>query len=120
MARSYRGKDVDMVSLAKKHEKTIALGNAHMNARGDILGKGGKVVKTREEQLKEYYEGNRMTETTVNLKDSESTREVESELKQISEEDLRRPARAKPTKKPVYEDITEAEKEELGSIAKGE
>ena len=121
MARSYRGKEVDMVSLAKKNEQTIALGNAHMNGRGDLLGKGGKVVKTREEQLKEYYEGNRMTETVVNLKNSESTKEVEQELKTIAEEDTKKPLRAKPTtKKPVYEDITEAEKEELGSVAKGE
>lgn len=120
MARSYRGKEVDMVSLAKKNEQTIALGNAHMNGRGDLLGKGGKVVKTREEQLKEYYEGNRMSEIVVNLKDSESTKEVEQELKTIAEED-KKAMRAKPTtKKPVYEDITEAEKEELGSVAKGE
>lgn len=45
MALSFRGHQVDMVSLAKKNEKVVALGNANMNGRGDILGKGGKIVK---------------------------------------------------------------------------
>lgn len=119
MARSYRGKEVDMVSLAKKHDRTIALGNAHMNARGDILGKGGRIVKTREEQLAEYYEGNRYSEKVVNMKDTESVKEVETELKQLAEED-KKAMRAKPVnKKPVYEDVTEAEKEAIDNL-KGE
>jgi hypothetical protein len=29
-----------------------------MNARGDIIGTGGKVVKTREEILQDYYKNN--------------------------------------------------------------
>ena len=119
MARSYRGKEIDMVSLAKKNDRTIALGNANMNARGDILGSGGKIVKTREEQLAEYREGNRYTETTINLKDKESTQTVETELKKLAEEDIK-PVRAKVTQ-PVYKDITEKEKEELNpEILKGE
>ena len=31
-----------------------AIGNAHANARGDILGKNGKVVKKREDIVHEY------------------------------------------------------------------
>lgn len=118
MARSYRGKEVDMVSLAKTHNKTIAIGNANMNGRGDILGQGGRVVKTREEQLKEYREATRVTESSVNLKDVETTKEVETELKQLAEED-KRPVRAK-VSQPVYRDITEAEKAEIDNIEKGE
>lgn len=55
---SYRGQPVDMDALAKKFEKEIALGNARMNAKGDIVGKGGKIIKTREQQLAEYKEAN--------------------------------------------------------------
>ena len=29
-----------------------------VNARGDEIGKGGKVVRTREEILKDYYDKN--------------------------------------------------------------
>ena len=55
---SYRGQPVDMDASAKKFEKEIALGNARMNAKGDIVGKGGKIIKTREQQLAEYKEAN--------------------------------------------------------------
>lgn len=113
MAVSYRGKEVDMVSLAKKYEKNVALGNAHMNGRGDILGRGGKVVKSREKQLAEYYEGNRARTETVNLK-QESVKEVEKEVAAVQEEHL---VKAKPrVKKPVYEDITDEEKAQIDNL----
>lgn len=53
--RSMRGKLVDMNLLQKKNELTPAVGNARMNARGDEIGKGGKIVRKREEIVKEYY-----------------------------------------------------------------
>ena len=86
--RTARGRPVDIVSIAKKNENRIALGNAHMNGRGDILGKGGKVIETREEQLKKFYEGNRIknkVQETVNLKE-DSRKEIESELQQVQED----------------------------------
>jgi len=55
---SMRGKEVDMEKLNLKHETIPAVGNARMNARGDQLGPGGEVVKTREDMLKDYYEKN--------------------------------------------------------------
>ena len=55
---SVRGKEVDMEKLSLKHETTPAVGNAKMNARGDLLGPGGKVVKTREQLMKDYYKEN--------------------------------------------------------------
>jgi len=55
---SVRGKEIDMEKLSLKHETTPAVGNAKLNARGDLLGAGGKVVKTREQLMKEYYKDN--------------------------------------------------------------
>lgn len=52
---SMRGKQIDMDMLRKKNELTPAVGNARVNARGDVLGKGGKIVKKREEVMQEYY-----------------------------------------------------------------
>ena len=43
------GKPIDFDSLRTKNEKTIAVGNAGVNARGDKIGAGGKIVKKREE-----------------------------------------------------------------------
>lgn len=47
---SMQGKPVDFDAMRTKHEKSIAVGNAKTNARGDILGKGGTIVKKRDEK----------------------------------------------------------------------
>ena len=50
-----RGKQVDMDLLRKRNELTPAVGNANVNARGDELGPGGKIIRKREDLVKEYY-----------------------------------------------------------------
>lgn len=44
-----RGEPIDMGALISQHADTPALGNAKMNARGDILGKDGVILKTQEQ-----------------------------------------------------------------------
>jgi len=56
--RSMRGKEIDMEKLNLRNETIPAVGNMKVNARGDEIGKGGKVVRTREEILKDYYKDN--------------------------------------------------------------
>jgi len=56
--KSMRGRIVDMDLLSKKNELTPAVGNARVNARGDELGPGGKIVRKREDIIREYYEQN--------------------------------------------------------------
>ena len=58
LVRSMRGKEVDMGKLNLKNEELPAVGNAKVNARGDELGAGGKIVRTREEVLSDYYKQN--------------------------------------------------------------
>lgn len=53
--RSMRGKVVDMERLTKINELIPAVGNMRVNARGDQLGEGGKIIKKREEIVAEYY-----------------------------------------------------------------
>lgn len=53
--RTARGQYVDMDAIRLANEATIAVGNMRVNARGDQLGKGGKVVKSRNEVMKSYY-----------------------------------------------------------------
>lgn len=57
--RTMQGKVVELDRLRARNELTPAVGNARMNARGDLLGKGGKIVKTREQIISEYYKGDR-------------------------------------------------------------
>ena len=42
-----RGMPIDMDRLRLANEHEIAIGNMKVNARGDQLGPGGKVIKTR-------------------------------------------------------------------------
>ena len=49
------GKSIDFDTMQLKGEETIAVGNMGVNARGDKLGKGGEVVKKREEVIADYY-----------------------------------------------------------------
>lgn len=55
---SMRGKTVDMEQLNLRHETIPAVGNMKVNARGDELGAGGKVIKTKEQILADYYSKN--------------------------------------------------------------
>ena len=56
--RTMQGKDIDMDLLRQRNELTPAVGNVRVNARGDELGPGGKIIKKREEVLRDYYEDN--------------------------------------------------------------
>jgi hypothetical protein len=47
---SMQGKAIDFDAMRTKNEKTVAVGNTNTNARGDTLGKGGKIVKKRDEK----------------------------------------------------------------------
>lgn len=56
--KTMQGREVDMEKLMRQHELMPAVGNARVNARGDELGPGGKIIKKREDVLAEYYENN--------------------------------------------------------------
>ncbi len=58
MYKTMQGKQVDMEKLMSQNELMPAIGNVKVNARGDELGRGGKIVRKREEVLAEYYENN--------------------------------------------------------------
>ena len=51
--RTARGIPVDMDRLRLSNEQTIAVGNMKVNARGDQLGPGGKIIKTRQQVMAE-------------------------------------------------------------------
>jgi hypothetical protein len=53
--RSALGKMVDMDAMLSMNEEQIAVGNMKVNARGDELGPGGIVLRTREEVMDDYY-----------------------------------------------------------------
>jgi len=54
--QTFQGKKIDMDTLRQRNELTPAVGNSRVNARGDQLGPGGKIVKNRDEVLRDYYD----------------------------------------------------------------
>jgi hypothetical protein len=59
--RSALGKTVDIDKLRISNEDVIAVGNMKVNARGDELGPGGEVIRSRNEVMNEYYRLNTPT-----------------------------------------------------------
>ncbi len=56
--RTAQGKQLDIERLRLQNELVPAIGNMRVNARGDQLGQGGRVVKSREQMLDEHYNSN--------------------------------------------------------------
>lgn len=66
---SNNGVPVDMTRYLAQNEDSVAIGNARMNARGDLLGPRGKIVKPREQVAAEYHSANPKAVKKVALRD---------------------------------------------------
>lgn len=53
--RTAQGRELDIEKVRLQNELVPALGNMKVNARGDQLGPGGKVLKTREQIMDDHY-----------------------------------------------------------------
>jgi hypothetical protein len=53
--RSALGKMIDMGALIAKNEKTLAVGNMKVNARGDTVDSHGRIVKSVTEKVNDMY-----------------------------------------------------------------
>tara|TARA_R110000851_G_scaffold322394_1_gene488406 strand:- start:327 stop:716 length:390 start_codon:yes stop_codon:yes gene_type:complete len=71
--RSMQGKQVDMDMLRQRNELAVAVGNARVNARGDELGPGGKIIRKKEELDRDYY-----TDNPASMPDEQATVEQEA------------------------------------------
>ena len=61
MPKTYRtanGKHINMDALQAVNEQEIAVGNMGVNARGDLLGPGGSIEKTKDQVMQDYYKLN--------------------------------------------------------------
>jgi hypothetical protein len=62
--KTRKGKMIDMEAMRTAGERTVAAGNMKVNAKGDELGKGGKVVRTVKERVAPHYEAKKQTART--------------------------------------------------------
>ena len=56
MYKSMQGRMIDIEKLRAANESVQAVGNMKVNARGDVLGAGGKIVTPKETVIRKYYE----------------------------------------------------------------
>ena len=82
--RTNKGVVIDMDALTIKGENEVALGNMRVNAKGDKLGDGGKVVQAKEDVAREYYANNpKAVVQSVSIKDAVDKSPVVDEASKI-------------------------------------
>jgi hypothetical protein len=91
---SAKGVAIDIGALREAHGATVAIGNTGTNARGDLLGRGGAIIKDREQVARDYNASNpkAVTVTSVSLKDINDEAMTPAEAWAKVEEKLDRPA----------------------------
>ena len=98
------GKVVDMAALTAKNEKTRAVGNMKVNARGDTIDAQGRIIKTATSKVNDSYNktvGNRSAQPVGNKQkapvapvppkptiDLSQHNEIEREIEENLEEEL--------------------------------
>jgi hypothetical protein len=105
--RTAQGKQIDLDLLIQRNELTPAVGNVRVNARGDELGPGGKIVKKREDVMNDYYaQKQTMRDQSSIISDQES-----KELAEFDEEPV-------PPKKSPSQQLDEWIEDEDGNFTK--
>lgn len=56
--KTANGRVINIDAIMAQNEESIAVGNMRVNARGDELGPGGKIERTREKVMADYYKLN--------------------------------------------------------------
>lgn len=85
--KSMQGKEVDIDKLRMRNEMTLAVGNARVNARGDELGAGGKIIRKREDVMAEYHKNHPDTVPTKSKNPTQATAKHKPAEKQIDDAD---------------------------------
>lgn len=93
--RTMQGKEIDMHKLAMQNEMTVAVGNARVNARGDELGPGGRIIRKREDILREVQGGAQEELISVSAKDPVPEPVKEAPVRQQSTAIFEKPTRKK-------------------------
>ena len=105
MVRTMKGVVIDMAALSTRNSTVVAIGNANMNARGDIVDRAGNVLKSRETVVQEYYNSNPKAVTqTVSLKDLGDEILTPAQMAKQAEEAGLLPQSSRAKKRKIVED----------------
>ena len=53
--RTNRGREFNMQAFVNNKGEAVAVGNSNRNARGDLLGSGGKIIATSQQIASELF-----------------------------------------------------------------
>ena len=115
--KTSRGKTLNMGQLAEEFERSRAVSNVPVNAKGDIIDARGDVKVPREKISKEYYRDNLQgVEESVSIKVDDDEPVVITPTQEVKEETKPKP---KETPKPKSAPVV-AEEEEVVEIGRRE
>ncbi len=99
--KTAKGQILDMAALASKYEKTRAVSNVDVNARGDIIDNRNQVKVPREKISKEFYKNNVPGADTkeVSIKTEEKPEPVKAEPKEEKVEQPKKESKPTETKR---------------------
>lgn len=103
--KTAKGRPIDIEALKLKNDSAVALGNMKVNARGDKLGKGGKIIQSSHERTTSYYEDNpkAVKKSNVSLKDAAD--ELNENLENVPDEKPKAKPKAKAKKNPNEKEL---------------
>jgi len=84
--KTARGREFNMAAFSAQQGDTIAVGNTLRNARGDVVDKYGKVIKTAKEIQEAYYNRNPNAVKKVSIKEDGSLPQVDVVEQVVPEE----------------------------------
>lgn len=131
--RTMQGREIDMDLLRKKNELVPAVGNARVNARGDELGPGGKIIRKREDIVNDYYKSTQAVPSEAPApkkkedakKESTGTKEEakteQKKTRSTSRKKTSTETEAPKEQEPTADELSEWEEDENGDfVRKGE
>ena len=96
MYRSMQGRMIDIEKLRAANEAVQAVGNMNVNAKGDVLGAGGKVVTKKETVMRKYYEQPKGMVSDTPTKNKPTAAPKTEPVKQTVQKVASKPAPKKP------------------------
>ena len=66
--RTAKGREFNMQAFASDRGDTVAIGNSGRNARGDLLGAGGKVIASSQQITNQVYNQSSVTSKSKTVK----------------------------------------------------
>jgi hypothetical protein len=107
--RTMQGRMVDIDKLRAANEAVQAVGNMNVNARGDVIGQGGRIVKTKDAVMKDYYQTPKgVAQDTVSREQTQPAPKAQPQVmnptvKQIQEKPAKTVSTFKPKAQPKEE-----------------